>query len=469
MRHGSELFLLRLVAAVACAVLTSGAVSAQTPPAASSQVTAQALIGNAISDDSMNKEITNAIARFRDRDIDGCRAILERAKSNNSKLPPPGVMMATLWMSVNQLAPAREELETAAVKYPADPESYLKLGDLAFGEGRITDAAVLFEKAAEVTQAFSENPKRKRDFDIRCEAGTAAVAERRRQWDEAQKHLAKWIELDPDNAGSRLRMGNVLFQLGKETEALAEFREAKKIDKNAPLPELAMAQRNDEARKRDAAKKWIQDAIKAAPTDAAVQLFAARWYLQQNELEMAKAAADTALKLDAKSLEAKFVRGLVARVSRDYATAEKFLNEAHFQSPGNFDVSNSLALVLIEGDDEDGRRRALELADTNVAKYRENTPQQVNAVTTLAWVFYKLGRREDAEKILEQVRRSNALTSDGAYYVAKLLADRGEKDLARKILDEMLANEPMFATRSDATDLLAKLKKEAGGATESSK
>ena len=83
-------------------------------------------------------------------------------------------------------------------------------------------------------------------------------------------------------------------------------------------------------------------------------------------------------------------------------------------------------------------------------------------MTTLAWVFYKLGRREDAERILEQVRRSNALSSDGAYYVATILTDRGEKDLARKILDEVLANEPMFATRSDAVDLLAKLKKEAG-------
>jgi tetratricopeptide (TPR) repeat protein len=226
-----------------------------------------------------------------------------------------------------------------------------------------------------------------------------------------------------------------------------------------------MAQRNDEARKRDAAKKWIQDAIKAAPSDPAVQLFAARWYLQQGDLDAAKAATDQALKLDAKSLEAKFVRGLVARVGRDYASAEKFLNEAHFQSPGNFDVSNSLALVLIESENDEARRRALELADTNVAKYRENTPQQIPAVTTLAWVFYKLGRREDAERILEQVRRSNALSSDGAYYVARILADRGEKDLARKILDEVLENEPMFATRPDAVDLLAKLKKEAGVAT----
>ena len=446
----------RLVAAVAFMVLAGGAVTAR------AQVTAQALIGSAVSDDSMNKEINNAIARFRDRDIDGCRAILERAKSNNPKIPPPGVMMATLWLAVNQLPPAREELENAAVKYPADPEAYLKLADLAFGEGRVTDSDVLFEKATKLTAAYVENPKRKRDFDIRCEAGTAAVAERRRQWELAQKHLAAWIELDPDNAGSRLRMGNVLFQLGKESEALEQFREAKKIDKNAPLPEVAMAQRSGEAKSRDATKKWIQDAMKAAPTDPGVQLFAARWYLQQNELEAAKTAAETALKLDAKSLEGKFVRGLVARVGRDYKTAEKFLNEAHFQSPGNFDVSNSLALVLIESEDEEARRRAHELADTNVAKYRENTPQQIPAVTSLAWVFYKLGRREDAERILEQVRQSNALSTDGAFYVATILADRGEKDLAKKILDEVLANEPMFATRPDAVDLLAKLKKAAG-------
>ena len=62
----------------------------------------------------------------------------------------------------------------------------------------------------------------------------------------------------------------------------------------------------------------------------------------------------------------------------------------------------------------------------------------------------------------EQVRRSNALSSDGAFYVAKILADRGEKDLAQKILEEVIANEPMFAMKSEAADLLATLKKESG-------
>lgn len=60
------------------------------------QITAQTLVGKAVSDDAQYGDINNAIGRFRDRDIVGCRALLERARSNNPKLPPPGVMMAVL-------------------------------------------------------------------------------------------------------------------------------------------------------------------------------------------------------------------------------------------------------------------------------------------------------------------------------------------------------------------------------------
>jgi len=442
------------------AVICAGLMATLPSRCAEAQITAQTLVGKAVSDDAQNQEVTGAINRFRDRDIDGCRAILERVKSNNAKMPPPGVMMAMLWLSVNQLGPARAELEDTVVKFPKDPEPYLMLGDLAFQERRVTDADMLFREATRLSGEFSENAKRKRDFDIRCNAGSAAVAEARKQWDVAQKNLQAWIALDPDNASAHQRMGIVLFQLSKPTEALEQFREAKKLDQKAVQPELAMARLYDDAKKRDTAKKLIEAAVKEAPKDSAVLLAAAQWYLGQNDLERAKAIAEDALKLDAKSLEGKVVRGAIARVARDYTTAERFFYDAHVQSPGNFPASNSLALVLIESDDKESRQRALEMAEANVAMHRENSPQQVNALTTLAWVYYKLGRREDAEKILAQITQNNALTTDGAYYVSKLLSDRGERDRARKILEEVLANEPMFATRPDAVDLLAKLKKD---------
>ncbi|NDC63602.1 MAG: hypothetical protein EBZ59_06360 [Planctomycetia bacterium] len=444
-----------LRAAFACvAVLGAGTAHAQ--------VTAQTLVGKAVSGDEQFADINGAINRFNSRDIDGCRAILERVKSNNPKMPPPGVMMSMLWLSVNQLAPARAELEDTVVKFPKDPEPYLMMGDLAFQDRRITDADVLFGKATQLTAEYTDNAKRRRDFEIRCNAGSAAVAEARKLWDVAQKHLQAWLDLDPDNASAHQRMGIVLFQLNKQTDALAQFREAKKLDEKAVQPELAMARLYDDAKKRDTARNLVEAAVKAAPKDPSVLLAAAQWYLGQNDLDSAKAISESALSLDPKSLEGKVVRGAIARVSRDYKTAERYFNDAHVQSPGNFPASNSLALVLIEADDKEARQRALEMAEVNVAMNRENSPQQVNALTTLAWVYYKLGRREDAEKILAQITQNNALTTDGAYYVSKLLADRGEKDRARKILEEVLANEPMFATRPDASDLLAKLKKEAG-------
>ena len=446
--RGGCRFLVMLAACVALGLGTT----------AEAQVTAKTLVGKAVSDDSQYKEITSAIERFGNRDLDGCVAILERARNSNPKLPPPGVMMAMLWLSANQLAPARAALEETTVKFSGDPEPYLMLADLAFQERRVTDSSVLFDRATQLTTAFAENPKRKRDFEIRCHAGTAAVAEARSQWETAQKHLTAWLALDPDNAGAHFRLGNVLFRIGKETEALDEFKQARKLDANALQPELALARLFDETKKQDVAKKWIESALKAAPDDPAVLLASAQWYLGQNDLKMAQAIADRVLTLDAKSLDGRIVRGVIARVARDYATAEKFFNEAHVQSPGNFAASNSLALVLIESPDKAAQQRAVEMAEANAARYREDSPQQINAITSLAWVYYKLGRREDAEKILDQIARNNALTSDGAYYVAKLLADRGEKDRALAILEEVLTKEAVFATRPDASDLLAKLK-----------
>lgn len=428
------------------------------PRAVQAQLTAKTLVGKAVSDDAQYKEINGAITRFGDRDIDGCRAILERARNNNPKLPPAGVMMAMLWLNVNQLLPARAELEQTTAKSPADPEAYLMLADLAFQDRRVTDSAVLFDRATQLTAAFEENPKRKRDFEIRCNAGTAAVAEAREQWADAQKHLEAWIALDPDNAGAHFRLGTVLFQLEQEEAALAEFQEARKLDANALQPELALARLYDEDGKKDVAKKWIEAALKSAPEDAPVLLAASQWYLGQDDLETAKTIAEQVLAKDPKSLDGKIVRGVIARVARDYPTAAQFFNDAHVQSPGNFAASNSLALVLIESEEKESQQRAVEMAEANVARYRENSPQQVNALTTLAWVYYKLGRREDAEKILDQIARNNALTSDGAYYVAKLLSDRGEKDRAKAILEEVLTNEAVFATRPDAADLLKTLK-----------
>ena len=430
------------------------------PEPAPAQTTARALVGRALPGDARLDQVEAAIDRFRQRDPEGCKERLVRARHAEPRLPPPGVLMAALWLGAGQLPLARAELEETVVQFPGDPEPYLVLGDLAFGERRITEADLLFAQAAALAAPFAENPRRRRDFEVRVRAGTAAVAEARRQWEKARRLIAEWLELDPDNAGAHQRLGVVLFQLGQERESLAAFREARSLDEHSVQPELAVARLHDAAGRPEAGGRVIDDAVRAAPDDAGVQLAAAQWRLGRGDLAAAQASADRALALAPRSLEGRIVRGAIARAARDFPTAERLFGEAHAQAPASFVAADNLALVLVERTDADARRRAAELAEANAARARDLPPQQITALTTLAWVYYKSGRREDAERILDQIARSHALTSDGAFYVATLLVDRGDRERAQAILEQVLATEPMFATRPDASDLLAKLKKD---------
>ena len=430
------------------------------------QVTVQTLIGRAVTDDTHTAEVNNAITRFRDRDFDGARNVLERIHAEDPKVPPPGVMMATLWMAANQMPAARRDLDITAWKFPDDPEAYLILGDLDFQERRVTEAALLFERATELTAKFEANAKRKRDFQIRCEAGTAAVCESRGEWDEALAHIQKWVEIDPDSAGARQRLGNTLFQLERADDALEAFKEARKLDPTLRQPEMLLASLYDQVKKADEARELVVAAVKAAGDDVGVRIAAANWFLVHGDVAAARENAEAAMELDPKNLEGRLVSGTIARVSRDFATATRFFEEAHAQSPRSYPASDSLALVLAESEDKDDVQRALEIAETNFAMVKDNNQLQIPAATTMAWVYYKLGRMADAEKILAQVAQNNALNADGAYYIARILVDKGEKEQAKRLLEQVMANEAMFASRGVAEELLETLK-DVGAAGES--
>ena len=441
-------------------LLGLGVLAVGMPASAPAQVTVQTLIGRAVTDDAHANEVNGAITRFRDRDIDGCRAMLERVHADDPKVPPPGVMMATLWLSVKQVAAARAELDQTVTKFPADPEPYLVLGDLAFQERMVTDAAVLFDRAEELAAKFDSNAKRKRDFEIRCHAGKAAVLEARGQWETALAEIQKWVEIDPDSASAKQRLGSAYFQLDKPDEALTAFGEAHDLDGKLPRKEMLLARLYDQGKKVDKARKLVEAAVQAAPEDAAVRLGAANWFLAHGDTVAARENGDKALDLDPKNLEARIVNGTIARVARDFESASKLFGEAHSQSPRNFVASDSLALVLAELPQKENVQRALEIAETNVAMVKDNPQLQVASLTTLSWVLYKLGRMADAEKILAQVSQNNALTADGAYYIAQILSDKGEKEQAQRLLEQLMTNDPIFANRKAAEDLQAELKAE---------
>lgn len=425
---------------------------------ADAQVTAESLTSPALGESDTGpymQDVKDAIDRFVARDIDGARAKLIAAKRSQPKLAPPEVMLAQLLIAAGQGQAVRQELERAVKNYPNDPEAYLILGDAAASEGRISEAALLFAKASETATRFTENPKRKQNFQIRGYAGIAAMEEARENWAAAKEPLNAWIKLDAKSAAAHQRLSRVLFKLDDKKGAYAELQTAAKADPKGVSAELIMGtyyQQNNDAGQ---ASKFMEAAAKKGAGDLLTNLSLAQYYSQTGQLAEAEKHADAALKIDANSLDAKLARGVVARMQKDYATAKKWLEAAHTQTPGNAIVTNHLALALLEQPDKADHQRALEFADIN-QKLNQNN---VEAAATAGWVAYRLGRKADASRAFNAIVQRQGLTPESAYYVAYVLNDQGQVKEAMTLLDKALDNKLTFPYRKEAEALLAELRK----------
>jgi Tfp pilus assembly protein PilF len=301
-------------------------------------------------------------------------------------------------------------------------------------------------------------------------AGLAMTSSARSDWAEAQKKLEAWLQLEPESAPAMQQLAQNMLQQKNEQAALDYLVKATKIDSKLVPPEAFLAQFYARNNQQDKAKQWIVAALNAKPKDLRTRLLAAQWAFETvptltpdkraERMADAKKQAEAAVKLDPQSVDAQYYRGLIALFQKDYATAEEYFQNAHLLSPKDFRVSNGLALALIEQKADEKRQRALEYADDNARKY----PKQAEALSTYGWVLYKLGRLDDADKVLRNAISvsGGGISADTAYYLARLLKKRGgaqNEKAAKEWLDRALESPVPFQNRDDAQALLEELKK----------
>ncbi len=402
------------------------------------------------------QEVEDAVALFNQRDFDGARALLETAAKKHTDLPPAPVMMAQLFARANVAAGVRHWLERAVTDVPNDPEAYAILGNFALSEGRVTEAHLLFTKASTLLSGFQGSTKRKDALLPRVNAGLATVAEFRQDWAAAQGHLEAWLAVDPKNAHAMQRLARAMFQQRDAVKALDYLRKAKVADSSVLTPEAQLALFYEDYGDHDNAVKWMQEALKMAPDDVPTHLAVARWALLTGDLDKAKEQSAVALQQDPQSLDAKIMRGIVALFQKDYKAAEMYFEGAHLQSPGNFAASNNLAIALAEQSDPAKQQRALEYAAANV-RQNANNENTREALSTYGWALYKLGQLDEADRVLGQVARTGLFDPDTAYYIARVAADKGRTEEAKRLLAAALKSKRPFSQEEEAKALLERL------------
>jgi tetratricopeptide (TPR) repeat protein len=413
------------------------------------------LPGSLALSDQNHQEVPDAIRRFNTRDFDGALKLLDQAVSKDPDLPPARILMAELFAQSKQSAAVRESLERAAIEKPSDPEAFILLGDMARSEGRITEADLLYARAARSFDALKSSPKRQKVLTPRLLAGQAAVAQARQNWPTALKHLEAWVAFDPENATPHETLAQILFQQHRPEEALAQLRTAAKLDQQLLAPEALLAQFYEATGDREHATQWMTTALRAAPKDLHTLVAAAKWSIETGQYDQAAELTARATALDPKSIEANFVQGTLELLLKDYEAAERHLLLVLQRSPTQFTAIANLALALCEQDDEAKKRRALEYAQLGVREY----PDRAEAYATLGRVLYRFGRVEEAEKALRAAATHGDISPDAACCLARIDAATQRTREARQLLVAALKGKGIFMQRQEARALLEQLGK----------
>ena len=394
---------------------------------------------------------------FRAGKFDDALKELEKAGKADAKLPPARVTLADYFYRANQGQAARVQLEQAIAENPRHPAAYLLNGSFAFGEGRLTDTALNCRTALDLAADPRWDPDQRKKFVRDARLGLASVFESRRDWAAAKENLVAVLNEDAKNTNLRTRVASATFHLGFPEQALAEFQAAWKDDPSADLPELRMAAlwgaKDDLAK----AEEWLKKGVAAHDRDARPARTYAGFLLDSGKADAAKPYLDAAVKLDPKARETIALKGLFARYKKDFPAAEEAFEALAKDYPNDPFAAWNLALVLIESADAGKKRRALDLAESEVRKNQRSA----EGFAVLGWCLYKSGRVEEAEKALAAASSPGTVSRDLAYFTARLLTDQGKFGEAKKLLKGAATAKGPFPYRADAEALLAEVEKKA--------
>jgi tetratricopeptide (TPR) repeat protein len=405
--------------------------------------------------DSANNEMMEAARKVREGRADEAYEYIRRESAKHPEWSPPRLILARLMLSAGQSAPGRLALERAATETPDHPEIFLTLGTLALGESRFSDAQLNFEHALVLMGSARLDAEKLKNLRREAHAGLAAGAEAREDWKGAQNHLNALLELDPKNGAARQRLGRVLFRLNKADQAYEALTQAAKDNPAQEPPAVSMGWLYSQKGDSKKAEEWFDSALKDDPESARVRVAHAAWLLDQGRAAEARPEIEKAVKLDPKLNEAQRIRAYIAWHLHDLPAAEQILEPLHRDAPGDSSVANLLALALLDQDDAAKRARGQKLAEVNALQF----PRSHEALATLGWAHYRGGRLDQAEQKLRAAVQGVRTTPDIAYFLARVLADKGSSEVAKGLLLSALKSPGAFAHRSDAETLLKTLTK----------
>jgi len=391
-------------------------------------------------------EVKLAVESFQKKDLVECKRLLTEAKDANPGLPAPNVILAQLIFEAGGAGEAISVLDLHSIEAPSDPLTYVLLGEIALKTGRFTDAWLHSEKAASLREQPSE------ELRIALNVLQGEIALNRKQWTVAETAFGEWAKLRADEAAPIWAQGRLKLLQEDFEGAKSTFAKARGIDSTLPQPQFYIASFLASKPENDQCEEWFRDGLKSKDSTVENWQGYLAWLVSRGRATDAGKLIERVPKEFQEKREMRFLGALVARYLGKNDLAEKGFSDLHQQYPDDAEAADQLALVLVESSEEGKRARAQQLSEANVRRF----PNQEGTLATAAWIQFKLGSVDIADRVFSELASKTAVSPQTGYYIAQLMKSRGKEEDARKILEAIVKQPGNFVQRKAVMDALEK-------------
>lgn len=318
---------------------------------------------------------------------------------------------------------------------PTNPQLISQVAELYLRLGEIDDAQHL------LSEALGKQPK---DIGLRFQLATVALA--RKDTDRAIELLSDLIREGIDNPALRYNLAYGFVLAGRYTEAKENLQPIV-VSSESPKAPVLLARVLHQIGELDEGIKLISNYIERNPNDSEAQGILALLYLDNEDTEHAKQAAQKAIETNPEDAYARIVLGAAALDQEDANEAKAQYRRALDRNPASGRAWSGLGLA-------DMLRMDLPQAIDHLKQAVDYMPKHLGTWHALAWCQIAMNDLVSAEATLNKAIEIDRTFSENHGGLAVVAILKGQRDGVREMIKRAFKLDPMSFSGRFAQSLL---------------
>ena len=362
-------------------------------------------------------------------DLDGSFQAAQRSLALDNSSPAP------VWLGLelmSQRHPGAEAMVTSALDKHPQPDLRLGLARVLIEQLRLDEATLQLTRLSQQQPGFS--PAWLLLGSVLAEKGEAPAAEA--AW---KRYLGivdvRDTKLQRELAQAYLGLAQIASRRGDDAVAESWLS---RIDDPRSLARVQIQRASILARqgKMPQARQLIADLPERNPSERRTKLLAEVQLLRDNQaLEAAYERLTQALTREPNDAELQYEQAMVAEKMNRLEDMERLLGDIIARTPTHYQALNALGYSWAD------RGIRLEEARELIVRALAQTPDDPFITDSLGWVEFRLGRHQEALRLLQKAYRARA-DAEIAAHLGEVMWTLGQHEQARQVWREGLRSAP---------------------------